>query len=338
MPGSAPATYAYRPDGLRYSKTTGAGSGAVAHKHLWDGQNVVAEMGATNTINTRYIRGLNLVARKIDTNLQYYQFNAHGDVQHLLDANGNMLIDYRYDMFGNQLDAVASDTNPFRYCGEYFDRETDTYYLRARNYNPWTGRFTTEDAIQFASGKLPNDQEVVDPLSLNRYTYARNNPILFVDSSGNMFMLAAAAVGLLAGGLIGGVTSYLKHGEVRWQDVAVGAAIGGVAGLTLGAATAFVAAGSATATTTAVYAGITTGLSGAATAGTAASPWLLNQFERGMQIEKMLGGMGTNFPVIDKFVLGANNIAQSVTSMLFLQLIHDQHLLTAKFPFLRILG
>ncbi|WP_368233499.1 RHS repeat-associated core domain-containing protein [Anaerotruncus rubiinfantis] len=167
--GSTPASYAYRPDGLRYSKTTGSGSGAVTHKHLWDGQNVVAEMGATNTINTRYIRGLNLVARKIDTNLQYYQFNTHGDVQHLLDANGNMLIDYRYDMFGNQLDAVASDTNPFRYCGEYFDRETDTYYLRARNYDPWTGRFTTEDRAKDG---------------LNWYVYCENNPIIYVDPVG----------------------------------------------------------------------------------------------------------------------------------------------------------
>ena len=126
-------------------------------------------MGATNTVNTRYIRGLNLVARKIDTNLQYYQFNYHGDVQHLLSSTGTVLINYRYDGFGNQLDAVATDTNPFRYCGEYFDRETGTYYLRARNYDPWTGRFTTEDRAKDG---------------LNWYVYCENNPIIYVDPVG----------------------------------------------------------------------------------------------------------------------------------------------------------
>ncbi|WP_066456821.1 RHS repeat-associated core domain-containing protein [Anaerotruncus rubiinfantis] len=176
VPGSAPASYAYRPDGLRYSKTTGAGSSAVTHKHLWDGQNIVAEMGATNTINTRYIRGLNLVARKIDTNLQYYQFNYHGDVQHLLSSTGTVLINYRYDGFGNQLDAVATDTNPFRYCGEYFDRETGTYYLRARNYDPFIGRFITEDPVR--SG-------------LNWFIYCDNNPILLTDPSGLLPLLGA---------------------------------------------------------------------------------------------------------------------------------------------------
>ncbi|MCG8481809.1 MAG: RHS repeat-associated core domain-containing protein [Clostridia bacterium] len=61
------------------------------------------------------------------------------------------------------------DINPFRYCGEYFDRETGTYYLRVRDYDPGVGRFTTEDRYR---GNMS------DPLSLNLYTYCRNNPVL----------------------------------------------------------------------------------------------------------------------------------------------------------------
>lgn len=34
-----------------------------------------------------------------------------------------------------------NDSNVFRYCGEYFDKETGTYYLRARYYDPAIGRF-----------------------------------------------------------------------------------------------------------------------------------------------------------------------------------------------------
>ena len=53
-------------------------------------------------------------------------------------------------------------------------------------------------------------------------------------------------------------SSYVKHGEVRWQNVAAGAAIGGVIGLTGGAATGVLVAGSATASTAAVIAGANT--------------------------------------------------------------------------------
>ena len=88
---------------------------------------------------------------------------------HIADSSGNILLNYRYDGFGNQLSFVETDTNPFRYCGEYFDRETGTYYLRARNYNPFTGRFTTEDAAKDG---------------LNWYMYCAHNPILLADASG----------------------------------------------------------------------------------------------------------------------------------------------------------
>ena len=38
-----------------------------------------------------------------------------------------------------------SDRGVFRYCGEYWDKERGEIYLRARSYNPGSGRFTSED-------------------------------------------------------------------------------------------------------------------------------------------------------------------------------------------------
>ena len=58
---------------------------------------------------------------------------------------------------------------PFRYCGEYYDKETDSIYLRARYYNPVLGRFTTEDPAKDG---------------LNWYVYCDNNPVMFVDPTG----------------------------------------------------------------------------------------------------------------------------------------------------------
>ena len=65
-----------------------------------------------------------------------------------------------------------------RYCGEYYDAETGTIYLRARYYNPTTGRFISRDS--FAGRKS-------DPLSLNLYTYCRNNPLIYIDPSGHSY-------------------------------------------------------------------------------------------------------------------------------------------------------
>jgi RHS repeat-associated protein len=52
---------------------------------------------------------------------------------------------------------------------KYAKKEVGVYYLRARYYQPTTGRFISEDSIR--SG-------------LNWYTYCGGNPILLIDPSG----------------------------------------------------------------------------------------------------------------------------------------------------------
>jgi RHS repeat-associated protein len=105
----------------------------------------------------------------IKDNVGYFLFNAHGDVV----RHGTVV--YKYDAFGNELNTVSSDTNPFRYAGEYFDKETENYYLRARYYNPATGRFGSEDTFK---------GNPTDPMSLNLYTYCTSNPVRYIDPSG----------------------------------------------------------------------------------------------------------------------------------------------------------
>ena len=76
----------------------------------------------TSTDDNSYTYGLRLISS--DDNI--YVLNAHGDVVALLDASGNVAKRYDYDAFGNELNIDENDSNPYRYAGEYFDKETGT--------------------------------------------------------------------------------------------------------------------------------------------------------------------------------------------------------------------
>ena len=184
--GSTTAAYTYNTNGLRIEKVVNG----QRINHVWDGSGqIVADINGNDIYNAKcYVRGTGLAA-KYDfvsgskTGYTYYLQNAHGDVDDLLDENGIVTKSYRYDAFGVEKNIDDNDMNAFRYCGEYYDKETATIYLRARYYNPSNGRFNSRDSFAGRTG---------DPLSLNLYTYCKNNPVRFIDPSGHDTVEAAA--------------------------------------------------------------------------------------------------------------------------------------------------
>ncbi|MFC0335616.1 RHS repeat-associated core domain-containing protein [Paenibacillus sepulcri] len=105
----------------------------------------------------------------------YYLYNGHGDVVQIIDRNGAVVNAYTYDEWGNITQQSETIPNSFKYACEIYDNETGLYYLRARYYDPSMGRFINE----------AYEGQVTNPLSLNLYTYVQNNPLGFVDPSGN---------------------------------------------------------------------------------------------------------------------------------------------------------
>jgi len=133
-----------------------------------DGGNVVLEL-RDNVLHAKYTRAMNLVSSTIGGTTYYYLYNVHGDVVQLTNSSGTVTKTYNYDAFGVEKNPDNNDANPFRYCGEYFDVETGTYYLRARYYNPTVGRFLAEYPIRDG---------------LNYYTYCNGDPIQYIDPEG----------------------------------------------------------------------------------------------------------------------------------------------------------
>ena len=178
-------TYKYFDSGLRAAKK--ASNARLETRFILNGGDVVLESHG-GQISSKYVRGLGLIYTTVSRFGYWYMFNAHGDVVQLTDFFGAVVKSYDYDAFGVERDADPNDSNPFRYCGEYFDKETGTYYLRARYYNPGSGRFVAEDPYWNAGnmiywgGITPNRQVIMQ--SSNLYVYVINNPIRFSDPTG----------------------------------------------------------------------------------------------------------------------------------------------------------
>ena len=167
-------SFTYDAEGLRTGKTVN-GEKTV---YVWDGDQVVMELSKGGAVQKRYIRGNDLVYADKGENTEktYYVTDMHGNVVQLLDESGNVTKTYEYDSFGNEVKPEKKDENPYRYCGEYYDKETEEVYLRARYYEPSVGRFITRDTYTGESD---------EPLSLHLYTYCENDGVNMVDPSGH---------------------------------------------------------------------------------------------------------------------------------------------------------
>ena len=164
--GGTTAQYTYNAEGIRTAKTVNG----ERTTFILDGANVIGEVNAQNQV-TNYIRGASgiILSRDQSNTTKYYVTNGHGDVMGLTDTTGAVVKSYEYDAFGQEYSPSSGDTNPFRYCGEYFDSETNSIYLRARYYSPAVGRFTQQDPAMDG---------------INWYVYCASNPVNAADPTG----------------------------------------------------------------------------------------------------------------------------------------------------------
>lgn len=154
----------------------------------------------------QYIRGPDRVLAQIDinNNIYYYLYNGHDDVVQIVDTNGNIKNRYDYDVWGNFLKKEETIENSITYFGQTYDEETELYYLRARYYDPTTGRFTQQDPAEDG---------------YNWYVYGNQNPVMYVDYTGE------GAQEILGGSWSIGAGAASLDGPLPYGDI-IGGAIG----------------------------------------------------------------------------------------------------------------
>jgi RHS repeat-associated protein len=107
----------------------------------------------------------------------FYLSDRLGSVRETVDTTGAVKAYLTYNPFGETLENSGPFlmVTSFRFAGQYYDTETGQYYLRARQYDPYIGRFTTRDLI---------DGKFEEPMTLHKYLYCGNDPINKVDLMG----------------------------------------------------------------------------------------------------------------------------------------------------------
>jgi RHS repeat-associated protein len=107
----------------------------------------------------------------------YFLQDGLGSTTGLTDDDGAMTATYQYDVFGAlKTQTGEADTN-WRFTGELNDSSMgrSLYYLRARYYDPATGRFLSRDPfLGFPAS----------PQSQNRYAYNVDDPVNLTDPYG----------------------------------------------------------------------------------------------------------------------------------------------------------
>jgi RHS repeat-associated protein len=148
----------------------------ITEKYLWaDLTTLLAVYDANDTLTQRY----NYTDQRVPTSMQqngetyYLHYDQVGTLKAISDTNHNIVKEITYDTYGNILqDSNPSFKIPFGFAGGLHDTDTNLVHFGYREYDPYTGKWTTKDPIDFNGGDS------------NLYGYVLQDPVNLVDPEG----------------------------------------------------------------------------------------------------------------------------------------------------------
>jgi RHS repeat-associated protein len=166
--GITPTNYFYNGDGARVKKTYNGVTtyyvGALYEYTTWNGGYSTSKY---------YYFGSQRVAVKQDINISYLHSDHLGSTSKTTGASASTQTYYPFGAIRTSSGTVPTD---YGFTGQKRDASANLMYYGARYYDPALARFIQPDTI------VPNP---IDPQSLNRYSYVRNNPVNRIDPTGH---------------------------------------------------------------------------------------------------------------------------------------------------------
>jgi len=144
----------------------------------------------------------------------------------VVDSTGAVVNRQLYRAFGAPRYTSGTDLTDYGYTGQRADDSIGLMYYNARWYDPALGRFTQADTIIPGAG---------NPIAWDRYAYVVNNPMMYLDPSGNIIEVPGFVLGGALGGMVAAITYFCTNlrtfdsGEY-WTAVVTGAVTGAMIG------------------------------------------------------------------------------------------------------------
>ncbi|MFQ5723020.1 MAG: RHS repeat-associated core domain-containing protein, partial [Terriglobia bacterium] len=167
------ATYYYGGAGLRVKKVTGG----TTTRYIFSGTKVIAEYvngAAVGSPTREYIYSGSTLLATLEGGATKYHHSDHLSERLSTDANGNVAHAYGHYPFGETWYETGT-ADKWKFTRYEREPESTLDYAIFRYHNSRVGRFQTPDPIAGS---------IVDPQSLNRYAYVRNDPVNLVDPLG----------------------------------------------------------------------------------------------------------------------------------------------------------
>ncbi|HSE64063.1 MAG TPA: RHS repeat-associated core domain-containing protein, partial [Thermoanaerobaculia bacterium] len=172
--------------------------------------------------NYFYFGNLLVATRDSAGAYRYYARDHLGTPRLVTNSTGGVLETHKYLPFGQEIGGVFG-TQPIKFAAMERDASSGKDYDHARFLSPIEGRFLSADTLQ---------GETLVPQSWNRYVYALNNPLRYVDTDGrDVSDVIAGFANAFASNFFGGV------GRVNSDDgdVRLGQSAGDLASIPAGA-------------------------------------------------------------------------------------------------------
>ncbi|RPI74433.1 MAG: hypothetical protein EHM45_19085, partial [Desulfobacteraceae bacterium] len=208
--GSTTVQFGYDGSSQRAKKTVTGGSTT-----LYIGDHYEVKDGVV----TKFIFAGNLRLVMVKNGNPVYFHKDHlGSTVAQTDQSGAALEAAEYRPFGTLRSHTGNDQSNYKFTDQEFDPETGLYNYNARLYDPMIGRFISPDTV------VPG---ILNPQSLNRYSYCDNNPLIYTDPDGHFklkFNIKAVRIEIDPEGITIGYSIF--QGRYDWKHNEISGGIG----------------------------------------------------------------------------------------------------------------